>query len=301
MENGETMKCMVVSQEVESALAGNRPVVAFETAVVTHGLPRDLALEASSRMASRVRDAGTVPAFCGVYRGQLCVGLDAPALEQMTLMSPAKAAPRDLPGLLIGGKTAGTTVAATIYMAARVGIRVVATGGLGGIHRGPGLDVSADLLELTHRQVAVVCSGVKTILDVRATFEALEALGIPVLGYGCQELPAFFCRRSGIPLEHTVGDPGMAAEFITTAWELLGGRAVVIAVPPPGEPELDWESITGAIELSGFNETGKAATPSMLAALHHHTGGLTTRRNLELLENNAAIAGAIAGALHARF
>lgn len=295
------MKRVVVSPEVESALADNRPVVALETAVVTHGLPRDLALEAASRMEARVRHGGAVPAFCGVYRGQLRVGLDAAALEQMTRLDPAKAAPRDLPGLVIGEKTAGTTVAATIYMAARAGIRVAATGGLGGIHRGPGLDVSADLLELTHRQVAVVCSGVKAVLDVRATFEALEALGIPVLGYGCHELPAFFCHSSGIPLEYTTRDPAMAAEFIATTWELLGKRAVVITVPPPGDPDLDWASLARAIDLSGFNETGKSATPSMLSALHHHTGGLTTQKNLELLENNAAVAGAIARALHIRF
>ncbi|HAI22091.1 MAG TPA: pseudouridine-5-phosphate glycosidase [Clostridiales bacterium UBA8153] len=295
------MKRVLVSQEVESALAGNRPVVAVETAVVTHGLPRDLALEAASRMAARVRHGGAVPAFCGVYSGQLYAGLDMAVLEQMTRMSPVKAAPRDLPGLVIGQGTAGTTVAATSYLAARAGIRVMATGGLGGIHRGPGLDVSADLLELTHRQVAVVCSGVKAVLDVHATAEALEALGIPVLGYGCHELPAFFCPTSGIPLEHTVHEPGMAAAFIATAWELLGERAVVVAVPPPGKPDLDWAAITRTIDLSRFDKMGKAATPSMLSLLHHHTGGLTTQKNLELLENNAAVAAAIACALHALF
>jgi len=293
------MKHIVLSQEVEAALAANRPVVALETAVVTHGLPSHLALEAASRMAARVRHSGAVPAFCGVYRGHLYAGLDAQALEQMTRLNPAKAAPRDLPGLVLGQRTAGATVAATIYMAAQAGIRIAATGGLGGIHRGPELDVSADLLELTRRQVAVVCSGIKAVLDVHATVEALEALGVPVVGYGCHELPAFFCRRSGIPLEHTVDDPGMAAEFIATTWELLGGRAVVVAVPPPGDSDLDWAAITRGIDLSGYTGKGKAATPSMLSTLHHHTGGLTTEKNLELLENNAAIAGAIARALHA--
>ncbi|MEW6524779.1 MAG: pseudouridine-5'-phosphate glycosidase [Bacillota bacterium] len=289
---------IALSQEVELALKANRPVVALETAVVTHGLPNGLGLEATHRMETRVRQGGAIPAFCGVYQGRLYAGLDAACLEHMTKMKAKKAAPRDLPGLVLAHGTAGTTVAATAYMAARAGIRVMATGGLGGIHHGPGLDVSADLLELTRRQVVVVCSGIKAVLDVEATAEALEALGVPVAGYGCAELPAFYCSQSGIPLEHTVNSPREAAEFAAISWELLGERAVVVAVPPPPGTSLDWTTISRGLDVTNSGRMGKSATPALLSALHHHTGGVTTKSNIALLVNNAGIAADIALALH---
>ena len=299
-----------LSDEVRSALAARRPVVALETSVVAQGLPPPDNLAAAGRQAAAVRAAGAVPAHVAVLAGALVVGASEGELARLADPSrrAAKAAARDLAPLLAAGADAGTTVSATAWAAARVGIRVFATGGIGGVHRVPpgeppagAADVSADLAELARTRVCVVSAGPKAILDLRATAEALETLGIPVLGWRTGEMPAFYSDASGVPLEHRVEDAGAAARVLRLHWDGLGrGEGVLVLVPPP-EP-VPWELIEAAI-AAALEEArvravrGKAVTPFLLDAVARATQGRARRANLALLERNAAVAGELAAAL----
>src|SRR5512138_20188 len=232
-----------VAAEVREALAAGRAVVALETSVVAQGLPPPHNLEAARRCAAAVRRSGAVPAAVALVGGAIAVGATDAELERLAdpRSRAAKAAARDLAPLLAGRRDAGTTVAATVAIAARVGIRVLATGGIGGVHRiAPGeppsgaADVSADLAEIARTPVCVVSAGPKAILDLAATAEALETLGIPAIGFGTSELPAFYCAESGVALEHRVEDAAGAARLLRLHWGPLRRReGVLVLVPPP--------------------------------------------------------------------
>ena len=305
------MSLLAIADEIQAALAAGRPVVALETSVVAHGLPHPENLGAARRCADAVRSAGAVPATIAVLGGRVVVGADEGELARLAdpARRPAKAAARDLAALLASGRDAGTTVSATAAIAARVGIRVFATGGIGGVHRlAPGeppaaaRDVSADLAELARRRVCVVCAGPKAILDVAATAEALETLGVPVLGWRTGELPAFYSDASGVALEHRVDSADDAARVLALHWDALGREGVVLAVPPP-EP-VPREAVEAAVE-AGLAEArargvrGKAVTPFLLEAVARATLGRARAANVALLERNARVAAEVAAALAA--
>jgi pseudouridine-5'-phosphate glycosidase len=298
-----------VSQEVRDALAAGRGVVALETSVLAQGLPWPDNMEAARRCLAAVRSCGSVPAPVALLGGRAVVGA---SLEELGRLSdpaarPAKAGARDLAPLLRAGRDAGTTVSATCALAARVGIRLFATGGIGGVHRrvpedrSPASDVSADLPELARQPVCVVASGPKAVLDVAATAEALETLGIPVVGWRTSELPAFYGGASGISLEHRVEDATEAAALLRMHWAALrrpGGVLLCVAPPAP----LPRAAVEGAVS-AGVAEArrrrlgGKELTPFLLEAVARVTGGASRAANLALLEHNAGVAGEVAAAL----
>ena len=304
------MPLIRMAPEVADALAHGGPVVALETSVVAHGLPPPDNLEAARRCVAAVRAAGAIPAAIAVLAGEMVVGADQAELARLGDPSrrPAKAGARDLAPLLAARRDAGTTVSATVAIAARVGIRLFATGGIGGVHRVPAgavargaADVSADLGELARSPVCVVSSGPKAILDLPATAEALETLGVPVVGYRTGELPAFFTEGSGVALEHRVEDAAGAAGVLRLQWEGLGRRqGVLLAVAPP-EPlpraEVEAAVVRALAGAARAGVTGPALTPWLLAAVAQATGGRSRQANLALLERNAAVAGEVAVAL----
>jgi pseudouridine-5'-phosphate glycosidase len=297
-----------ISEEVRAAIAEGR-AVALETSVVAQGLPPPFNLEAARRCDAAVRARGAVPAAIALLDGRIVVGATLAELERLAdpARKAAKAGSRDLGALLAQRRDAGTTVSATCAIAARAGIRVFATGGIGGVHRrllaGDPPDVSSDLLELSQQRVCVVCAGPKVILDLPATAELLETLGVPVYGFGTGELPAFFTDRSGIALEHRFDDAALVARALRAHWDELGSRSgALVAVAPPSP--LEREEVERALEpaLREAHERklpGKQVTPFLLAALAKATGGRSQQANLALLENNARGAAEIALALGA--
>jgi len=299
-----------LSPEVAEALSAGRAVVALETSVVAQGLPPPHNLEAARRQAAAVRAGGAVPAAVALLDGVVRVGLDDAALARLAdpARRAAKAGTRDLAPLLAARRDAGTTVSATAAVAARVGIRLFATGGIGGVHRlVPGApptaagDVSADLAELARAPVCVVSAGPKAVLDLVATAELLETLGVPVIGYGTSELPAFFSDASGIPLEHRVDGAPQAAALLRLHWDGLGRReGVLLAVPPP-EPlpraEVEAAVAQALAEAARLGVTGKGVTPHLLGAVARATAGRSRTANLALLERNARVAADVAVAL----
>lgn len=295
-----------IAEEVAIALREGRPVVALETSVVAQGLPPPASLEAARRCAAAVRAEGAVPAAVAVIEGRIVVGASEAQLQRLADpgRKPAKAGSRDLAAVCARGLDAGTTVSATCAVAERAGIRVFATGGIGGVHRRVDADqppdVSSDLAEIARRRVCVVCAGPKVILDLAATAELLETLGIPVWGYGTSELPAFFTDASGIPLEHRFDDAGQIAGALRAHWDLLGSPSgVVVAVPPPSPlPRVEVESaLAGALrEAARRNLPGKKLTPFLLSAVSRATSGRTQAANMDLLDNNAHVAARIASA-----
>ncbi len=299
-----------IAEEVREALAAGRPVVALETSVVAQGLPPPYNLDAARRCAAAVRAGGAVPAAVAVLDGRIVVGASDGELARLAdpARPAAKAAVRDLAALLVAARDAGTTVSATAAIAARVRIPVFATGGIGGVHRIPdgepaagAADVSADLGELARSPVCVVCAGPKAILDVPATAEALETLGIPVLGWRTSELPAFYSEGSGVPVEHRVEDGAQAARVLALHWGALARReGVVLAIPPP-EPvprEVIEAAIAAALaDARGRGVRGKAVTPFLLEAVARATHGRARAANVALLERNAGVAAEVAAAL----
>lgn len=298
-----------IAEEVEEALAARRGVVALETSVVAHGLPPPHGVEAARRCAAAVRAAGAVPAAVAVLEGEVVVGASEAELDRLAAgHRPAKAAARDLAPLVLAGGDAGTTVSATVAIAARAGIRVFATGGVGGVHRiAPGAllrgaaDVSADLAEIARHRVCVVSAGPKIVLDVEATAEALETLGILTVGWRTAELPAFYSDASGVPLEHRVEDAATVARLLALHWGgFARGEGVLILVPPPSPiaREVLEAAIVRALEEGrARGVVGKAVTPFLLEAVGRATRGRSREANLALLERNAAVAGEIAAAL----
>jgi pseudouridine-5'-phosphate glycosidase len=291
-----------LAPEVAQALRSRKPVVALETSVVAQGLPPPYNLEAARQCSAAVQQEGAVPAAIAVIGGDIIVGATEADLQRLADGKPSKAGARDLAPLCAQKKDAGTTVSATCLIAERVGIRVFATGGIGGVHRRFSFeepeDVSADLPEIARRRVCVVCAGPKAILDVPATSEALESLGIPVWGLGTSELPAFFTDGSGIPLEHHFSTARDVAFALQHHWDVLEARSgVLVTVPPPSPiPRKEVEdALKSALrEAVERRMPGKEVTPFLLTQLALATGGRSRTANLDLLENNARAAAAIA-------
>lgn len=296
---------LALKTEVEEALKAGQPVVALESTLISHGLPFPTNLETARRLEDVIRAEGATPATIAVLGGRLRVGLDDAELECLARGGDIrKVSRRDLPIVAAEGGDGATTVAATMWIAARAGIEVFATGGIGGVHRGQPFDVSADLPELARTPVAVVCAGAKSILDLPLTLEWLETWGVPVIGYGTDEFPAFYTRSSGLPVDARADSPQQAAEIIRARWDLGLSGGVLIVAPVPAEAELPAEemetAIAQALAAAEAQEIrGKALTPFLLARIAEVTGGDSLRANVALLENNAAIAARIAGALAA--
>lgn len=294
-----------LAPEVAAALAERRPVVALESALIAHGLPYPLSVETALAMEAAVRGAGAVPATIGIVRGQPTIGLGSDAIEHFARSGRVpKASLRDLAPLARRGDDGATTVAATLWLAARAGIAVVATGGIGGVHRGAGAtgDVSADLVALASQSALVVCSGPKVLLDLALTREWLETWGIPVIGWRCSEMPAFYCARSGLPTDDAVEDAPAAAAVLRAHRALGLPGSVLLVVPPPADVAADAAAIEQALatalaELEAAGVSGAAVTPRLLARLFALTDGAALRTNVALLRSNARIGGLVAVAL----
>ncbi len=291
------------SDEVQFALGSSQPIVALESTVIAHGLPYPINLETAQRMEAVVREHGATPATIAVLDGHLQVGLDDAELALLaTSRAIRKTSRRDLAIVVAQGLDGATTVAATATIAAWAGIEVFATGGIGGVHRGAVGDVSNDLPTLASVPVAVVCSGAKSILDLRATLEWLETAGVPVIGYGCDEFPAFYSRHSGLPVDSRVDTPEDAAAIIRASRLMSLPGGVLMTVPVPSEAELPLDRLEAAVEsaLSASQAQqvdGSASTPFLLSWIARQTGGKSLRANVALLENNAAVAAQISVAL----
>ncbi|MBA3768853.1 MAG: pseudouridine-5'-phosphate glycosidase, partial [Acidobacteria bacterium] len=294
---------VIVSSEVEEALAEGRVVVALESTVIAHGLPRPQNLETALRLEQIVRSTGAVPATIAILKGRLCVGLDVDQLKHLAASdSIHKISRRDLAVAVAREWDGATTVAATIWIANQAGIAVFATGGIGGVHRGSLPDVSADLPELARTPIVVVCSGAKIVLDLPATREWLETYGITVIGYGCDEMPAFYSSRSGLAIDARADSPREAAMYARARHDLGTKNSILITVPVPASDEVPasvlQESLDRAlIEANTSGIGGRELTPFLLKRLGELTEGATLRANISLLENNARVAGEIARAL----
>lgn len=289
--------------EVRDALAAGRPVVALESTLITHGLPYPVNQEVARGMEKAVRDAGAVPATIAVLKGQITVGL---AAEELAYLAQAKdvrkCSRRDFPIVMAQRGDGATTVAGTMIVAHLAGIRVFATGGIGGVHRGHPFDVSADLLELAQTPVAVVCAGAKAILDLPLTLEVLETHGVPVVGYRCSTFPAFYTRDSGLPLDVRCDQPDEVAAILRSRETLGFKTGTLIATPVPAEHELPAAVAEKAIaqaldEADERGVRGKEVTPFLLARVSELTHEESRTANVALLENNARVAAQIAGAL----
>lgn len=293
---------LTYSEEVRQALAQGRPVVALESTVITHGLPFPHNRDTALAMEQAVRSAGALPATIAVLGGRITVGLSVAEIDRLAQLPYGKArkcSRRDFPIAIALGEDAATTVAGTMIVAHLAGIRVFATGGIGGVHRGQPFDISADLMELGRTPVAVVCAGAKSILDLPLTLEVLETQGVPIVGLGTSTLPAFFTRESGLPIDASVDSPEVAARIVAAAFDLNLGHGVLIAVPVPAEHELPADQAEAAIrraneEAAAAGIHGKAITPFLLKRVAELTGGLSRAANLALLINNAKVAGQIA-------
>lgn len=295
---------LTIAAEVAAALATGRPVVALESTIIAHGLPWPENLEIGRALEAEVRAGGAVPATIAVLGGAATVGLEAAELERLARDGAglAKAAAADLPVALARGASAATTVSATAFLAAKAGIRLFATGGIGGVHRGDAGDVSSDLTVMARVPVAVVSAGAKAILDLPRTLEALETLGVLVLGYRTAELPAFYTRSSGLRLEHRVDGAAEAAAILAARFDALGQGGVLVANAIPDEAALDATRVDAAIaaalaRAAAAGVRGKALTPWLLAELAATTGGAAVRANRALAIANARVAAELAGAL----
>ena len=296
-----------INESVQAALQAKQPVVALESTVITHGLPYPANVEVALKMEASVRDAGATPATIAVLKGQVTVGITTDDIERLG-SAPAgsvrKCSRRDLPITVGLGEDGATTVAGTMIVAHKAGIRVFATGGIGGVHRGHPFDVSADLVEFGRTPVAVVSSGAKSILDLPLTLEYLETQGVPVIGYQTDTLPAFYTRSSGLPVDVCVDTPQQAAQIIQAAHDLQSQHGILITVPVPQEFELEGQiaeqAITQAVEEADQQGiSGKDVTPFILARVSELTGDESKRANTALLVNNAHIAATIARELAA--
>jgi len=294
-----------VAPRVSAALAARRPVVALESTLITHGFAAPLNLEAASRAEAAVRAGGAEPATIAVRGGRLVVGLSDEELEGLAAASAVRKASRATLALALAeGGWAGTTVSATMIGAASAGIRVFATGGIGGVHRGGErtMDISADLDELARTPVLVVCAGPKSVLDIDLTLEYLETRGVPVLGWQTRALAGFYARDSGRVLEGSVADAADAAGIATTHWALGLSSGLLVCAPLPQEAALARDEAEAAIaqaiadsEAAGIH--GPAATPFVLARIAELTNGRSVQANLALIEHNASVAASIAAAL----
>jgi len=291
--------------EVHEALKSGKPVVALETTIISHGMPYPQNIEMARTVESIIREQGAVPATIGIMNGHIKIGLNDEELEAFaTSPSVEKVSRRDFPYILSSGKIGATTVAATMIGAALAGIEVFATGGIGGVHRDgeKTMDVSADLTELASTNVAVVCAGAKSILDIGRTLEYLETHGVPVVGYKTDEFPSFYSRESGYGVDFRLDTPEEVANVLKTKWELGLNGGAVIANPVPEEHAMKNEEIDGFIqqalrEANEQNIAGKRVTPFLLGRIKQLTGGDSLATNIQLVYHNAKVAAQIAVAL----
>ncbi|MFK7600963.1 pseudouridine-5'-phosphate glycosidase [Deinococcus sp. SM5_A1] len=298
----EVAALMDLTPEVAAALKAGKPVVALESTIISHGMPYPQNVDMARGVEQIVRDNGATPATIAVLGGRLKVGLTPDELEKLaTDKSVQKISTRDLPVTVALGHNGATTVASTMRIASLAGIRVFATGGTGGVHRGAGqtMDISADLLELARTEVCVVSAGVKSILDIGLTLEVLETQGIPAITLGSDEFPAFYSRRSGFASPLSVANEAEAARVLHAKWSLGIGGGVMLANPIPEEAEIPAEEMAGQIEqaLSDMNAlglTGKDTTPYLLGRIVEITGGRSLDANIALVRHNAAVAARVA-------
>lgn len=291
-----------INEEVKQALSEGRPVVALESTIIAHGLSYPANLECANACEQVVRDNGAVPATIAILGGEICVGLDAAQLEYLaTAKDVQKASRRDIAIALATGMDAATTVSATMLCAHLAGISVFATGGIGGVHRGAehSFDISADLIELSNTPVAVVCAGAKSVLDLGLTLEYLETQGVPVVGYGTEEFPAFYTRSSGFKVDWRMDDCAAIARALQVRRQLLQKGGMVIANPIPAEHEMNAEELDKVIDQALFEADdtgvrGKDITPFLLGRIHKITGGESEKANIELILNNCKVAAGIA-------
>jgi pseudouridine-5'-phosphate glycosidase len=293
----------VIHPRVQSALNAGQAVVALESTLITHGLPQPDNLEVARALEAAVGDEGAAPATIAILGGQIRVGLTDEQLEYLAGAEDVrKCSRRDMAIVVGSGGDGATTVAGTMLVAHMAGIRVFATGGIGGVHRDHPFDVSADLMELGRTPVTVVCAGAKAILDLPLTLEVLETQGVPVVGYGTDEFPAFYTRRSGLPVDVRCDTPEQVAALVCAreALKLAGGMLVAVPVPeqeelPAAEAELAIARALAEVEAQGVK--GKALTPFLLSRVSQLTGQASLRANVALLLNNARVASRIAVAL----
>ena len=295
------------SPEVQAARAAGKPVVALESTIISHGMPYPQNVQTAREVEQVIRAAGAVPATIALIGGKICVGLADEQLEQLGNAQDAlKVSRRDLAYVLAEKKLGATTVAATMICAALAGIEVFVTGGIGGVHRGAetSFDISADLQELARTNVAVVCAGVKSILDIGLTLEYLETHGVPVVSVGQPGFPAFFTRASSFDADFQLDTPEQQARFIRTKWQLGLTGGVVVSNPVPAAAALENTEIDGIIaqalrEAGAQGVKGKAVTPFLLARIKDLTGGRSLATNIALVKNNALAGARLALALHA--
>lgn len=295
-----------LSPEVEEAIRKGLPIVAMESTIISHGMPYPQNVETALNCQRICRENGAVPATCAVIGGRLCAGLTDEQIDYLGREGHkvTKASRRDLPMLVAKGMDGATTVAATMITAAAAGIRVFATGGIGGVHRGAEttMDISADLEELAETPVCVVCAGAKSILDLNLTMEYLETKGVPVIGFGTDELPAFYTRKSGIPVPWRSDDPKEIADAIRASEQLGYPGGMLVVNPIPEEYSMDADVINKAIddavrEANAQGIRGKETTPFLLAKIKDITGGSSLAANIQLVYNNVRLAAKIAANL----
>jgi len=292
-----------IDQDLIQAKQIGAPIVALESAVITHGLPHPENLNTARELEAAVRENGANPATIALLEGIIHIGLTGQQLEKLAnLEKTRKISLRDFGIALARGQSGGTTVAATLFAAAQAGIHVFATGGIGGVHRGAPFDVSADLPQLGKSPVLVVCAGAKAILDLPATHEVLETQGIPVIGFQTDEFPAFYSASSGLPVDQRVETPKEAAQIALKAWGAGLKSAVLLVVPPPAEAAMPAGSMEAVIKTAlaeAVNQGihGAATTPFLLSRVSALTGGESLHANLELLRNNARVAAQVAVAM----
>lgn len=294
-------KYLVISDEIRFALDKARPVVALESTIISHGMPYPMNYRTALKIEDTVRKNGATPATIAIINGKIKIGLNKPEAELLSKGKDIlKASRRDIPVIVTRKLNAATTVSATMFCANLAGIKIFATGGIGGVHRNvkTTLDISADLTELSKTNVAVVSSGVKSILDIGLTLEFLETLGVPVIGYKTNEFPAFFTRESGFKINYKLDSPKEIADVIKTKWELGLKGGLLIANSIPSEHSSRKKSIDTAIEKAlikakSKNISGKEVTPFLLAEINKITGGKSLEANIELVMNNAELAAKI--------
>ena len=295
-----------LSPKVEAALKAGKPVIALESTIISHGMPYPQNVETALRCEAVARENGAEPATVAVIGGRLCAGLTEEEIDYLGREGHkvTKASRRDLPALVAEKKDGATTVAATMIIAAMAGIPVFATGGIGGVHRGAEttMDISADLEELAHTPVAVVCAGAKAILDLGLTLEYLETKGVPVLGYGTKELPAFYIRQSGFSVDYRVDSPEEIARFIQAQRAMAYPGGLLVTNPIPEQYAMPLEEINAAIdqaiaESKAQGVKGKETTPFLLARVSELTGGESLASNIQLVLNNVRLGAQVAVAL----
>ncbi|MBP9095259.1 MAG: pseudouridine-5'-phosphate glycosidase [Ignavibacteria bacterium] len=298
-------KFLQVSDEVQDALNNNKPVVALESTIISHGMPYPQNYETAKQVENTVRENGAVPATIAILNGIIKIGLGEDDLQILSNSGDIlKASRRDIPVIVSEKLNAATTVSATMICAALAGLKIFATGGIGGVHRNgnESFDISADLTELAQTNIAVVSAGVKSILDIGLTLEYLETLGVPVIGYGTDEFPAFYTRQSGFKVNYKLDTPEQIGSMIKTKWELGLNGGVIVANPIPEEFSMDKTKIDNAIEVALKNADkkgikGKDVTPFLLGEIKNITGGTSLNSNIKLVLNNAKLAAQISASL----